>query len=64
MKKQSILVIKSRSVLKYHEHIEKKGFQVIAHGNSEEVNRAKEILENKKVNTIYQIHIVSVNLIR
>ncbi len=41
----AILVIKSRSVLKYHEHIEEKGFQVIAHGNSEEINKAKKILE-------------------
>jgi uncharacterized membrane protein len=44
----AILVIKSRSVLKYHEHIEERGFQIIAHGNNEEVNRAKEILENQK----------------
>ena len=44
----AILAIKRRSVLKYHKHIEKKGFQVIAHGNNEEVNRAKEILENQK----------------
>jgi len=42
------LVIKSRSVLKYHEHIEEKGFQVIAHGNIEEVNKAKEILDGYK----------------
>ena len=42
------LVIKSRSVLKYHEHIEEKGFQVIAHGNNEEVNKAKEILDSHK----------------
>ena len=44
----AILVIKSRSVLKYHEHIEEKGFQVIAHGNNEEVNKAKEILDGYK----------------
>jgi len=44
----AILVIKSRSVLKYHEHIEEKGFQVIAHGNNEEVNKAKEILDSHK----------------
>ena len=42
------LVIKSRSVLKYNEHIKEKGFQVIAHGNNEEVNRAKAILESQK----------------
>jgi len=42
------LVIKSRTVLKYHEHIEERGFQVIAHGNSEEVNKAKEILDGYK----------------
>ena len=40
----AILVIKSRSVLKYQEHIEEKGFQVIAHGNIGEINKAKEIL--------------------
>ena len=44
----AILVIKSRSVLKHHEHIEEKGFQVIAHGNNEEVNKAKEILDSHK----------------
>jgi hypothetical protein len=41
----AILVIKSRAVLKYNEHIEEKGFQVIAHGNDAEVNKAKEILD-------------------
>ena len=44
----AILVIKSRAVLKYHEHLEEKGFQVIAHGNNEEVDKAKEILEGHK----------------
>ena len=44
----AILIIKSRSVLKYNEHIQEKGFQVIAHGNNEEVNKAKEILESYK----------------
>lgn len=44
----AILVIKSRSVLKYHEHIEEKGFQVIAHGNGEEINKAKKILDCQK----------------
>ena len=38
----AILVIKSRTVLKYHEHIVEKGFQVIAHGNIEEINKAKK----------------------
>jgi hypothetical protein len=42
------LVIKSRTVLKYHERIEERGFQVIAHGNIEEVNKAKEILDGYK----------------
>lgn len=42
------LVIKSRTVLKYHERIVEKGFQVIAHGNIEEVNKAKEILDGYK----------------
>jgi len=44
----AILVIKSRTVLKYHEYIEEKGFQVIAHGNIEEVNKAKKILDEHK----------------
>ena len=48
----AILVIKSRSVLKYHEHIEEKGFQIIAHGNNEEVNKAKEILDSYSNNLI------------
>jgi len=42
------LVMKSRSVLKYHEHIEEKGFQVVAHGNIEEINKAKEIVKSQK----------------
>lgn len=50
------LVIKSRSVLKYNEHIKEKGFQVIAHGNKAEVNRAKEILEGQKKSMTSQIH--------
>ena len=41
----AILVIKSRGVLKYREHIVEKGFQVIAHGNNAEVNKAKAILD-------------------
>ena len=45
------LVIKSHSVLKYNEHVEEKGFQVIAHGNNQEVNKAKGILENYKAKT-------------
>lgn len=44
----AILVIKSRAVLKYHEHLEEKGFQVIVHGNIEEINKAKEILTGFK----------------
>jgi uncharacterized membrane protein len=44
----AIFVIKSHAVLKYHEHLEEKGFQVIAHGNNEEVNKAKEILDGHK----------------
>jgi uncharacterized membrane protein len=44
----AILTIKSGAVLKYNEHIEEKGFQIIAHGNSEEVKRAKEILDGYK----------------
>jgi len=47
----AIFAIKSRSVLKYNEHIEEKGFQVIAHGNNEEVNKAKEILKSYKAKT-------------
>lgn len=41
----AIIVIKSRGVLKYREHILEKGFQVIAHGNNLEVNKAKAILD-------------------
>jgi uncharacterized membrane protein len=48
----AIVVIKSRSVLKYHEHIEEKGFQVVAHGNIEEINKAKEILDSYSNNLI------------
>jgi len=44
----AIFAIKRRSVLKYNEHVEEKGFQVIAHGNNKEVNQAKEILESYK----------------
>ena len=44
----AILVIKSRAVLKYHEHIEEKGFQIIVHGNEEDVKKAKEILDSHK----------------
>ena len=44
----AILAIKSRSVLKYHERIEEKGFQIIAHGTLDEVKKAKEILESHK----------------
>ena len=45
----AILVIKSRSLLKYHEHLEEKGFQVIAHGTNEEGNKAKAILEKTQI---------------
>ena len=44
------LVIKRRAILKYHEHLEEKGFQVIAHGTNEEGNKAKAILEDYKDN--------------
>jgi len=44
------LVVKSRSVVKYKEHMEERGFQVITHGNKEDVKRAKEILERFKGN--------------
>ena len=44
----AILLIRSRAVLRYHEHIEEKGFQVIAHGNEEDVKKAKEILDSHK----------------
>ena len=47
----AILVIKSHAVLKYQEHLEEKGFQVIAHGNYEEVNKAKKILDDYKDKT-------------
>jgi biotin operon repressor len=43
------LIIKRRDVLKYHEHLEEKGFQVIAHGTNEEGNKAKEILEKIQI---------------
>lgn len=42
------LIIKRNNILKYHEHIEEKGFNVIVHGNKEEVNKAKEILVGYK----------------
>jgi hypothetical protein len=44
----AILVIRSRAVLKYREHLEERGFQVIAHGNENEVNKAKQILDSYK----------------
>ncbi len=40
------LAIKKVFVLKYHEHIEEKGFQVVVHGNNEDTNKAKVILEH------------------
>jgi hypothetical protein len=44
----AILIIRSRARLKYREHLEEKGFQVIAHGNENEVKRAKEILDSHR----------------
>jgi uncharacterized membrane protein len=44
----SILLIKSHAFLKYHEHTEEKGFQVIAHGTLEDANRAIKILDDYK----------------
>ncbi len=44
----SILLIKSHVFLKYHEHIEEKRFQVIAHGTKEDANRAIKILDGYK----------------
>ena len=44
----AILVLKSRSILRYNKHIVEKGFQVVAHGNIKEINKAKEILESQK----------------
>jgi membrane protein DedA with SNARE-associated domain len=44
----AILVIRNRARLKYHEHFEEKGFQVIAHGNENEVKKAKQILDSYK----------------
>jgi len=41
----TILVVKSRSVLKYKEKIVERGFHVVAHGTNQEVNKAKQILE-------------------
>jgi len=38
------LVIKTRAVLKYKEHTEERGFRVIAHGTSIEIEKAREIL--------------------
>ena len=44
----AILIIRNRAALKYREHLEERGFQVIAHGNENEVNRAKQILDSYK----------------
>jgi hypothetical protein len=44
----AILVIRSRSVLKYHEHLEEKGFQIIVHGTEKDANKAKEILDSHR----------------
>jgi len=44
----AILAIKSRAKLKYHEHIEERGFQVIVHGNYEEVSQTKAIIDGHK----------------
>ena len=42
------LAIKTRTVLKYREHIEEKGFKIVVHGNQEDINKAKTILESNK----------------
>ncbi len=44
----AIFLIKTRTVLKYREHIEEKGFKVIVHGNQEDISKAKSILESNK----------------
>ena len=44
----AILLIRSRNVLKYHEHLEEKGFQIIVHGNEKDVIKAKEILDRHR----------------
>lgn len=44
----STLLVKSRAILTYKEHIVEKGFQVIVHGNVEEIKRARGILEEYK----------------
>ncbi|MBN2729646.1 MAG: hypothetical protein JXR53_10520 [Bacteroidales bacterium] len=45
----AIIVIRNRAVLKYREHVVEKGFQVIAHGNNAEINKAKAILNKDKL---------------
>ncbi len=42
----AILIIKSRAVLKYREHLEEKGFQIIVHGDANDVSKAKAILDS------------------
>jgi uncharacterized membrane protein len=42
----SILVFKSRHFLNYDEHSKEQSFRVIAYGSTEEVNRAKTILDD------------------
>jgi hypothetical protein len=42
------LGIKKDIAIKYHEHLKEKRFLVIAHGNEEEVKKAKEILHGHK----------------
>ena len=44
----TILLVKRHNKLKYSEHFEEKGFQVIAHGNKADINKAKAILEGYK----------------
>ncbi len=42
------LAVKTRTVVKYREHIEERGFQVIVHGNQADITKAKTILESNK----------------
>lgn len=44
----AILIIRSRVVLKYREHLEEEGFQIIVHGNEKDVSKAKAILDSHK----------------
>ncbi len=44
----AVLIIRSRTVVKYHEHLEEKGYQIIVHGNENDVNKAKELLDRHR----------------